>query len=88
MAHTVTQGLNGQFGAMIAGVSLADLKSPEFQDQSLSLWHAHGLFAVRGHELADIAPAELVDWSAAPKPGPVLSIPGPEALMTAFCASV
>tara|TARA_B100000676_G_scaffold259800_1_gene269084 strand:+ start:3993 stop:4970 length:978 start_codon:yes stop_codon:yes gene_type:complete len=63
MAHTVTQGLNGQFGAMIAGVSLADLKSPEFQDQSLSLWHAHGLFAVRGDELADIAPTELVDWS-------------------------
>ena len=31
MAHTVIQGLNGQFGAMIAGVSLADLKSPSFR---------------------------------------------------------
>ena len=63
MATTITAGLNRAFGAMIEGVAVADLRDEQFQQQALSLWREHGLFAVRGTDLTELLPAELVAWS-------------------------
>jgi taurine dioxygenase len=63
MQHQCT-ALNGEFGVAIDGVSRRDLADPSFQRAAFDLWTRHGgLLAVRGADLADLAPAELVAWS-------------------------
>ena len=63
MDHKIT-ALNGNFGIMIDGVTRADLADAAFQRDAYDLWTRHGgLLAVRGEDLADIAPDELVAWS-------------------------
>ncbi len=58
------QTLNGDFGALIDGVSPADLKDSRFRDEAYRLWGAHGgLLVVRGDALADIQPEALLDWA-------------------------
>ena len=59
-----TSALNGEFGLIINDVSRRDLKDQDFQREAYDLWTQHGgLLAVRGDDLRDIAPEELVAWS-------------------------
>jgi taurine dioxygenase len=59
-----TYPLNGDFGIMIEGVSRQDLLDPVFQREAFDLRTKHGgLLAVRGPELADTSPEELLTWS-------------------------
>lgn len=59
-----TSSLNGAFGLMIEGVRRQDLADPVFQREAYELWTRHGgLLAVRGDDLGDLPPAELVAWS-------------------------
>ena len=63
MAHT-QKTLNGDFGLMIEGVTPGDLSDPTFQAEVHDLWVQHGgLLGVRGDDLADLQPAELMAWS-------------------------
>jgi taurine dioxygenase len=56
--------LNGDFGIVIEDVTRADLKDLGFQREAYDLWTRHGgLLAVRGDELKDMPPEELIDWS-------------------------
>lgn len=56
--------LNGDFGLMIEGVSRQDLTNPEFQSEAYDLWTRHGgLVAVRGEDLQELAPEELIAWA-------------------------
>jgi taurine dioxygenase len=56
--------LNGDFGVMIEGVTRADLRDPAFQREAFDLWTRHGgLVAVRGTDLVDLPPEELMAWS-------------------------
>ena len=64
MAHKISI-LNGAFGTMIEGVSRGHLLSSEFKQQAHELWVAHGgLIGLRGTDLAQITPNELMDWAA------------------------
>jgi alpha-ketoglutarate-dependent taurine dioxygenase len=59
-----TSTLNGDFGIMIDGVSRRDLDTQAFQQEARDLWMRHGgLLAVRGDDLQNLAPEELVSWS-------------------------
>lgn len=59
-----TSPLNGDFGVTIEGVARKDLEDPAFQREACDLWTRHGgLLGVRGGDLADLAPEELVAWS-------------------------
>ena len=59
-----TSSLNGDFGIKIEGVTRRDLGDPGFQAEAFDLWTRHGgLVAVRGEELVDITPEELMAWS-------------------------
>ncbi|MBT6312974.1 MAG: TauD/TfdA family dioxygenase, partial [Alphaproteobacteria bacterium] len=59
-----TSALNGDFGLIINDVSRRDLKDQDFQRDAYDLWTQRGgLLAVRGDDLRDLAPAELVAWS-------------------------
>ncbi len=61
--HVAQDHLNGDFGIGLSGVTRADLADPEFQDQAGELWLAHrGLLAVRGTDLVELSPSELVAW--------------------------
>lgn len=56
--------LNGDFGLIINDVSRRDLKDQEFQRDAYDLWTRHGgLLAVRGDDLCELAPDELIAWS-------------------------
>ncbi len=60
-----TSTLNGEFGIMIEGVTRSDLADAAFQRDAFDLWTRHGgLLAVRGEDLTNTAPDELVAWSA------------------------
>ncbi len=60
-----TAALNGDFGVVIKGVHRRDLNDPAFQRDAFDLWTSHGgLLAVRGGDLAELAPEEPVAWSA------------------------
>ena len=60
-----TATLNGDFGFMIEDVTRKDLESTRFQRAAYDLWTQHGgLIAVRGVDLADISPEELMAWSS------------------------
>lgn len=59
-----TSALNGDFGCAIEGVARRDLADPAFQRAAYELWTRHGgLLALRGDDLAALAPEELVAWS-------------------------
>jgi taurine dioxygenase len=61
-----TSALNGEFGILIEQVKRHDLVDPNFQSQAYSLWLQYGgLLAVRGKDLEDVSPEELVAWSKA-----------------------
>ena len=63
MNHDVS-ALNGEFGVMISDVTRADLKDPAFQQKAYDLWSRNGgLLGVRGGDLVDLQPEELVAWS-------------------------
>ena len=63
MKHTNAR-LNGDFGVMIEGVSRSDLADADFQREAYDLWSRHGgLLAVRGADLMELSPAELMAWS-------------------------
>lgn len=63
MDHATT-ALNGEFGVSIERVTRRDLADPDFQAEALDLWMRHGgLLAVRGDELAEMTPAEMMAWS-------------------------
>ncbi len=59
-----TSPMNGDFGLTIEDVRRSDLADPVFQQEAFDLWTRHGgLLAVRGDDLRDLAPEELVAWS-------------------------
>jgi len=59
-----TSALNGDFGLMIEDVTRQDLEDSGFQREAYDLWTRHGgLIAVRGPDLADTSPEELMAWS-------------------------
>jgi alpha-ketoglutarate-dependent taurine dioxygenase len=59
-----TSPLNGEFGIMIEGVTRQDLVDPAFQREAFDLRTKNGgLLAVRGADLADTSPEELLTWS-------------------------
>ena len=63
MKHPITT-LNGEFGILIQEVKRQDLIDPEFQSEALRLWMNHGgLLAIRGQDLQEISPDELMIWS-------------------------
>ena len=63
MKHPTTP-MNGDFGISIEQVSPEDLADAGFQAWAVDLWRAHGgLLAVRGPDLAELAPEQLVRWS-------------------------
>lgn len=60
-----TSILNDGFGLMIEDVTRRDLEDTSFQYEAHDLWLRHGgLFAVRGDELVDISPEQLMVWSS------------------------
>ena len=60
-----TSALNGDFGILIDRVTRDDLVSQEFKRNAYDLWTRHGgLLAVRGDDLPDITPEELIAWSS------------------------
>ncbi len=59
-----TSALNGDFGIMIENVTCDDLGNPDFQRKAYDLWTRHGgLLAVRGDDLQDLSPEQLMTWS-------------------------
>ncbi len=59
-----TSCLNGDFGILIERVTCRDLTNPDFQHEAYDLWTRHGgLLAVRGDDLTNLKPDELVVWS-------------------------
>lgn len=60
-----TSALNGDFGILIDRVTRSDLGSQDFKRNAYDLWTRHGgLLAVRGDDLPDITPEELIAWSS------------------------
>lgn len=60
-----TSALNGDFGILIDRVTRSDLGNQDFQRNAYDLWTRHGgLLAVRGDDLPDITPEELIAWSS------------------------
>ena len=59
-----TSHMNGDFGIVIHDVTRADLNDADFQSEALDLWTRHGgLLAVRGNDLVNTSPQELMAWS-------------------------
>tara|TARA_B100000676_G_scaffold307962_1_gene367637 strand:- start:2638 stop:3624 length:987 start_codon:yes stop_codon:yes gene_type:complete len=59
-----TSTLNGDFGLMIEGVTRKDLEDALFQTNAYDLWMRYGgLIAVRGEDLLEILPEQLMAWS-------------------------
>lgn len=59
-----TSTLNGKFGILIDEVTRSDLGNKEFQSWAHGLWMEHGgLLGVRGSDLAELPPQDLVAWS-------------------------
>jgi alpha-ketoglutarate-dependent taurine dioxygenase len=60
-----TKQLNGEFGVILEGVTRQDLKNQEFQSHAFDLWtNKGGLLAVRGDDLIELGPDELMAWSS------------------------
>ena len=56
--------LNGDFGIRVEGVRRRDLGDASFRREAYDAWARHGgLLALRGTELAETTPEELVAWS-------------------------
>jgi len=63
MQHKTTV-LNGDFGLMIEDVTRQDLEDSGFQRETYDLWTLHGgLIAMRGPDLAETSPEQLVAWA-------------------------
>ncbi len=63
MQHN-TSALNDGFGLMIENVTRHDLEDARFQREAYELWTQHGgLIAVRGADLAETSPEQLMTWS-------------------------
>ncbi len=63
MKHEISV-LKGDFGALIHQVTCTDLGNPAFQERAYDLWTQHaGLLAVRGDDLANLTPEQLMAWS-------------------------
>ena len=63
MQHN-TSALNDGFGLMIENVTRHDLEDAGFQREAYALWMQHGgLIAVRGVDLAETSPEQLMTWS-------------------------
>lgn len=63
MKHS-TKPLNGEFGLMIEDVTRQDIRDAAFQREAYDLWTDHGgLLAVRGSDLAETTPEELMGWT-------------------------
>ena len=63
MQHKISP-LNGKFGLMIGDVTRADLGDPDFQREAYDLWTDNGgLIAVRGEDLAETSPEEMMAWA-------------------------
>jgi taurine dioxygenase len=59
-----TSALNGDFGLVIEGVTRNDLEASSFQEEVYDLWTQHGgLIAVRGKDLLETSPEQLITWS-------------------------
>jgi alpha-ketoglutarate-dependent taurine dioxygenase len=59
-----TSHMNGDFGIVIHDVTRADLNDADFQSGAFDLWTRHGgLLAVRGNDLVNTSPQELMAWS-------------------------
>lgn len=59
-----TSHMNGDFGIVIHDVTRADLNDADFQSVAFDLWTRHGgLLAVRGNDLVNTSPQELMAWS-------------------------
>jgi alpha-ketoglutarate-dependent taurine dioxygenase len=59
-----TSHMNGEFGIVIHDVTRADLNDADFQSGAFDLWTRHGgLLAVRGNDLVNTSPQELMAWS-------------------------
>lgn len=62
--HGDVTHLNGAFGALLNNVRRSDLERPTFRQRAYTLWGEHGgLLAVRGPDLSELTPNELVQWS-------------------------
>ena len=62
--HHKTSALNGDFGLMIEGVTRNDLEASSFQAEVYDLWTQHGgLIAVRGKDLLETSPEQLITLS-------------------------
>lgn len=62
--HRDPAPLNGEFGALIEGVTPRDLEDGDFRREAFDLWLRHrGLLAVRGPALAALTPQELLAWA-------------------------
>jgi alpha-ketoglutarate-dependent taurine dioxygenase len=63
MQHNIS-ALNDGFGLMIENVTRHDLEDTGFQREAYELWTQHGgLIAVRGADLAETSPEQLMVWS-------------------------
>ena len=55
----------GDFGAVLAGVTRADLRCPRFGDEVRARWLQHrGLVVLRGQELAALSARDLVTFAS------------------------
>lgn len=63
MDHEISE-LNGDFGILIENVAREDLADRDFQKRAYDLWTNHGgLIVVRGDDLPNLSPEELMAWS-------------------------
>ena len=63
MKHSIST-LNGKFGLKIEKVTRKDLCDDDFKAEAYDLWMKHGgLLAVRGADLANVLPEELLAMS-------------------------
>ena len=63
MKHSIST-LNGKFGLKIEEVTRKDLCDEAFKAEAYNLWMKNGgLLAVRGADLANVLPEELLAWS-------------------------
>lgn len=64
MTSLNSQTINNGFGVQVNNATRAALKDPDFKSQCLKLWAEFGgLLVVRGDDLSEMTPQELVDFS-------------------------
>ena len=64
MTSLDSQTINNGFGVQVDNATRGALKDPDFKSQCLELWAEFGgLLVVRGDDLSDMTPQELVEFS-------------------------